>query len=54
MICQQLIQLPDDTLLPPGQWRPYPRCAERAAWESLPEATRAACCNDSAREAGCC
>ncbi len=43
MICQQLIQLPDDTLQPPGQWRPYPRCAERAGWESLPEATRAAC-----------
>jgi hypothetical protein len=42
MICQQLIQLPDDTLLSPGQWRPYPRYAERAAWEALPEATRAA------------
>lgn len=42
MICQQLIQLPDDTLLSPGQWRPYPRHVERAAWEALPEATRAA------------
>ena len=43
MICEHLIQLPDDTLCPPGQWHPYPRCAERAAWDSLPEATRTAC-----------
>ena len=52
MICQQMIQLPDDTLLPPGQWRPYPRCAERAAWESLREATRAACIGAGERRLG--
>ena len=23
-------------LVPPGQWHPYPRCSERAAWEAVP------------------
>jgi hypothetical protein len=42
MICQKLIHLPDDVILPFEQWRPYPKFAERKAWEALPEATRAA------------
>jgi len=42
MICQKLIHLPDDAIQSFEQWRPYPKFAERKAWEALPEATRAA------------
>ena len=31
-----------DIIIPAGDWSPYPRAAERSAWERLPERVRLA------------